>query len=193
MIALKTNIRAIGIDDSPFKFSDEEVMVVGNLTRAPNYLEGILSTHVEVDGTDATYKIIDMIVNSRFSDQAKVIFTDGMAVGGFNIIELDKLFMETNIPVISVSREEPDFETIKIAMQGHFDDWKDRFSLVDRGDIHEVDTPHKPIYIQVEGVELEEAIRMLKLFSIRGRLPEPLRISHIVASGIVRGESKGKP
>ncbi|MFW5904386.1 MAG: DUF99 domain-containing protein, partial [Candidatus Saliniplasma sp.] len=35
--------------------------------------------------------------------------------------------------------------------------------------------------------------RIIKLFTIRGRIPEPIRISHIVASGIVRGESRGKP
>ncbi len=190
---MKVNIRAIGIDDAPFSFSDDEVLLVGNLVRAPNYLEGILSTYVEVDGNDATEKIAEMINISRFAEQAKVIFTDGTAVGGFNLIDLKALFEKTKIPVISVSRNEPDFEGIKKALKGHFDDWKSRFDIFKKGSIQMVETKHLPIYIQSEGLNLNDAKRLLKLFTIRGRLPEPIRISHIVASGIVRGESKGKP
>ncbi|MFO8109773.1 MAG: DUF99 family protein [Thermoplasmata archaeon] len=190
---MKLNIRAIGIDDAPFSFDHEKVLVVGNLTRAPNYLEGILSTYVSVDGRDATTKIADMITESRFAEQAKVIFTDGGAVGGFNVIDLEELFRKTNTPVISVSRDEPDFKNIKGALKGHFEDWKTRFDIFKNGEIYEVETKHLPIYIQPEGLDLNEAKRLLKLFTVRGRLPEPIRISHIVASGIVRGESRGKP
>lgn len=186
-------MRAIGIDDAPFDFSDEEVLVVGSLVRAPNYLEGVLSTSVDVDGTNATDRIIEMINGSRFKDQTKVIFTDGAALGGFNLVDLKKLWEETGIPCVSVSRDEPNFDTIEKAMRAHFDDWEEKFELIRSGDIIEVETEHKPIYMQVEGEAVQEVIRLLKLFTVRGRLPEPIRISHIIASGIVRGESKGKP
>jgi len=190
---LKTKIRAIGIDDAPFHFSDEDVLIVGSIVRAPNYLEGILSTKVEVDGTDATEKIIEMINDSRFAEQGKVIFTDGAALGGFNLVNLKRICGETGIPVMSVSRDKPDFESIKEALKGHFDDWKDKYKAIKEGEIFEVKTEHKPIYIQSEGADLEKVKHLLRLFTVRGRLPEPIRISHIIASGIVRGESKGKP
>lgn len=186
-------MRAIGIDDAPFKFSDDNVLVVGSIVRAPNYLEGIISTEVEVDGTDATDKIIEMINQSRFSEQGRVIFTDGAALGGFNLVDLERVYDETEIPIISVSRDEPDFDSIKEALKGHFEDWEDKFKAISKGEIHEIKTEHKPVYVQSEGLELEELKHFLRLFTVRGRLPEPIRISHIVASGIVRGESKGKP
>ncbi len=190
---MKTKIRALGIDDAPFKFTDKYVLIVGNIVRAPNYLEGIISTHVEVDGIDATKKIYDMINDSRFGEQVKVIFTDGTAVAGFNMLDLRVLFEKTGIPVISVSRDKPDIKAIKNALMKHFDRWEPRLEVLNKGEIHEVKTEHLPIYIQCEGIDLDEAKRFLKLFTIRGRLPEPIRISHIVASGIVRGESRGKP
>lgn len=190
---MKTHMRTLGIDDAPFDFSDEDVLVVGSLVRAPNYLEGVLSTTVEVDGTDATERIIEMVINSRFSEQTKMIFTDGAALGGFNLIDLEKLWEETGIPCVSVSRDKPDFDTIEKAMRAHFEDWEEKFQLIRSGDIIEVETEHKPIYIQVEGEAVQEVLRLLKLFTVRGRLPEPIRISHIIASGIIRGESKGKP
>ncbi|HEY5539301.1 MAG TPA: DUF99 family protein, partial [Thermoplasmata archaeon] len=37
--------------------------------------------------------------------------------------------------------------------------------------------------------ELRSAIRRC---TVRGALPEPLRIAHLIATALVRGESKGK-
>ncbi len=190
---MKAKIRAIGVDDAPFSFSDENVLVIGSLVRAPNYLEGVLSTEVSIDGTDGTGKLIEMIRDSRFYDQAKVIFIDGAALGGFNMIDLERLHKKTGIPAISITRDEPDFDSIKSALKAHFTDWKEKFEIVSKGEVLTVDTPHKPIFVKIEGLESEEAERIIDLFTVRGRLPEPLRISHIIASGVVRGESKGKP
>lgn len=189
---MKENIRAIGIDDAPFEFSDEEVLVVGSLVRAPNYLEGVLSGSVDVDGTDATEVVCRMINGSRFKEQAKVLFTDGAALGGFNLMDREEIFEETGVPVISISRVEPDFESIKKAMKEHFDDWEERYEQIKKGEVHEITTEHKPIYVQKAGIELDAVRRVLKLFNVRGRIPEPIRMSHIVASGIARGESQGK-
>ncbi|MBS3817319.1 MAG: DUF99 family protein [Candidatus Thermoplasmatota archaeon] len=189
---VKDQVRAIGIDDAPFKFSEEDVLVVGSVVRAPNYLEGVLSTRVQIDGTDATENIIEMVDRSKFKDQAKIIFIDGAAFGGFNLIDLEKVNKRTKIPVISVSREKPDFDEIEKAIKHHFEEWEEKYKLVKKGEIFEVETEYKPIYIQKEGIELEEVERLIDLFTQLGRLPEPIRISHIIASGIVKGESKGK-
>ncbi len=189
---MKTMVRAVGIDDAPFEFSDSHVMVIGSLVRAPNYLEGVLSTRVKVDGTDATEKLMSMINASRFSEQAKVIFMDGAALGGFNVVDLRELWQGTGIPAISVSRDEPDMSSIEKALKLHIPDWKERFNRMGTGDIHKISTKHNPIYIRVEGTTVEEAKRLLRLFTVRGRLPEPIRISHLIASGVVRGESKGR-
>ncbi|MEF8834738.1 MAG: DUF99 family protein [Candidatus Thermoplasmatota archaeon] len=190
---MKEQVRAIGIDDAPFEFSQKEVLVVGSVVRAPNYLEGVLSTKVEVDGRDATEKLVSMISDSRFLDQASTVFLDGAALGGFNLIDLEKLTESIGVPSVTVSREKPDFERIRKAMKGHFDEWEERFEEMKSGKLHEIETEHKPIYIQKEGLKIEEVKRLIDLFTVRGRLPEPVRISHTVASGIVRGESQGKP
>ncbi len=189
----KEQIRAIGIDDAPFKFSQEDVLVVGSVVRAPNYLEGILSTEVKVDGEDATEKLVKMISDSRFVDQANIIFLDGAAVGGFNLVDIEKLSESVGVPSVTISREKPDFEKIKEAMKGHFDEWEKRFDQMKSGNLHKIKTEHKPIYIQKEDLTIKEVKELVDLFTVRGRLPEPVRISHIVASGIVRGESQGKP
>lgn len=192
MIKLKTKIRAIGIDDGPFKFCDDNVLVVGSLVRSSNYLEGVLSTRVDVDGFDSTDKVIEML-GGRLGEQARVLFLDGIALGGFNIIDINRLNDEINIPVVSVSREKPDIKSIKNAMKKHVDNWREKFELTKRYSIHKIETKDRPIYIHKKGLELKMAKHYIRLFTVRGRLPEPIRISHMIASGINRGESKGKP
>ncbi|MFW6038465.1 MAG: DUF99 family protein [Candidatus Saliniplasma sp.] len=190
---MKQKMRVLGIDDAPFEFEDEDVLVVGSIVRAPNYLEGILSTKVTVDGTDATEKLLSMIKTSRFVDQPYMILTDGAALGGFNLVDLKRLWEGTGIPAVSISRDKPDFEGIKEAMKEHLSDWEFKYEKISAGRMYRVETEHKPIFVQVEGIDISEVERIIKLFTIRGRIPEPIRISHIVASGIVRGESRGKP
>lgn len=188
----KDKIRGIGVDDAPFEFSQKKVLVVGSVVRAPNYLEGVLSTEVEVDGEDATERLSDMITNSRFCDQANILFIDGAAVGGFNLVDLEELFESTETPTVSISRRKPDFENIEKALKHHFEDWEIKLEKIKKGSIYEVKTEHNPVYVQKEGLGLERVKSLIKKFTVRGRLPEPIRMSHMIASGVVRGESRGK-
>jgi hypothetical protein len=41
-------------------------------------------------------------------------------------------------------------------------------------------------------MELAEAEEIIKRSMVRGAVPEPLRLAHIIASGLARGESKGR-
>src|SRR2546422_258003 len=63
---MKAKSRFLGIDDAPFRFSDETVPVVGVVVQAPSYIEGVLTTLAEVDGHDATERIAGMVRRSRY-------------------------------------------------------------------------------------------------------------------------------
>ena len=78
---LKKEIRVIGIDDSPFnKFKKGKVLVVGTVFRGGLFLDGVLSTKVNIDGNDSTKKITEMINKCKFKPQLQCIFLDGIAV-----------------------------------------------------------------------------------------------------------------
>ena len=62
---LKPEIRILGIDDSPFSKTDGTALVVGVIFRGGNFLDGVLSCRVAVDGNDATEKLTGMIRGSR--------------------------------------------------------------------------------------------------------------------------------
>ena len=60
------------------------------------------------------------------------------------------------------------------------------------GKIYKVRTKHNPIFVKCTGIDIEEAKEIIKLSTIRGVIPEPIRMAHLIASGITRGESYGK-
>ena len=110
---MKDQIRVLGIDNGPFKFDQKTVIVVGVIMRAPQYIEGICQSKVTVDGSDANSKLEKLINKSNYKDQLRLIMLDGVALGGFNVVDIERLYHATNIPVTTISRTEPDLNLIK--------------------------------------------------------------------------------
>ncbi len=189
---MKPQIRVLGIDDSPFSFSDEKTNVIGVVMRIPNYIEGIMKTEVEVDGNDATDKLIEMITKSRYKEQLKALMLDGIALGGFNVIDIENLNKELQLPIITITRDYPNMIKIKKALEKNLNDWERRFELISKRSLIEIKTKHKPIFIEVIGIDEQEAKELIGKSTVRGVLPEPIRVAHIIAAGIVTGESYGK-
>ncbi len=189
---MKQQIRLLGIDDSPFTFNDKYTYVIGVIMRGGEYLEGVIKTQVSIDGNDATFICKQMIKNTRHKIQLKAILIDGIALGGFNIVDIEEIYKTTYLPVITVTRDKPEFEKIKLALQKNFNDWENRFDLITKGKLYEVKTKHNPIYIKFVGLPIDEAKEIINISTIRGVIPEPIRMAHLIASGLKRGESYGK-
>ena len=85
MMVMKNQIRLLGIDDSPFSFSDEFSIIVGVIMRGGNYIEGVLSRKIKVDGLDSTDLCIDMVNKTRYKKQLRALLIDGVAFCGFNV------------------------------------------------------------------------------------------------------------
>ncbi len=186
---IKPQIRILAIDDSSIKF--EKVTIIGTFFRGGLQLDGILKAQVTKDGMDATDILAGMIRNSKFFSQIRVIILDGVTYAGFNPVDITLLHEKTNIPVIVFMRSCPDFEKIKLALT-HLSYPDLRWEMIQRaGKIYKIDNK-KPVYIQICGIDRESAARIIKITSRFGNIPEPLRTAHIIATGIVLGESKGK-
>lgn len=189
---MKPKSRFLGVDDGPFRFDDREVPVVGVSMQAPSYIEGVLMTHARVDGRDATERIAGMVRGSRYREGLRMLFLNGVAVGGFNVIDLDGLLNELGVPVVTVTRRKPDLAAIEGALRRKFDDWEERWALIKGRGIEEVATRHTPLHVTYVGATRHEVVEALALTTVRGALPEPLRVAHLVAAAAVKGESHGR-
>src|SRR6266542_6418636 len=189
---MKSKSRFLGIDDAPFRFSDERVPVVGVVVQAPAYIEGVMTTLAEVDGHDATDRIAAMIRASRYRTGLELVLLDGTAVGGFNVVDVDSLHASIERPVVTVTRKKPDLAAIETALRRRFEDWEERLRVIRRHGLESIQTTHGTLWVTYGGTTRAEVQEAVRLTTVRGVLPEPLRVAHLVAAGIVRGESRGR-
>ncbi|MBW2989119.1 DUF99 family protein [Candidatus Woesearchaeota archaeon] len=184
----KKEIRTLGIDDSPFrKFTKGDVLVVGTLFRGGMILDGLVSTKVRIDGRNSTEKLARMINRSKFRRQLRCILLNGIALGGFNVVDIKELNKKTGIPVIVVIRKYPDFKKIEDTLKRI--NKKGKYELIQKaGPVEKTDK----IYIQRKGISKEKAKEIIKITCTRSLIPEPIRAAHLIAGGIVNGESRGK-
>lgn len=184
----KEEIRILGIDDCPFEKSESSTMLIGAVLRGKYSIDGLLSTNVRIDGLDAAQKIADMVNGSRHKDQLRVIMLNGMAVAGFNVVDIKTVSDKTGLPVIAITRNKPDRPKFLDALR-RLPNAKTRISIIGRsGDIHR----YGKIYFQASGITSEEAMKVISLSIYRGNIPEPLRVAHLIASGVKLGESHGR-
>lgn len=189
---IKPEIRILGIDDSAL--ISDSITIIGALFRGGEWLDGVLRSNITRDGMDATDVIIEMITSTKHYPQIRVIMLDGVTYGGFNPVDIVRVFEETELPVIVIMRARPDFEKIESALR-NLSNPDERLEIIRRaGEITKVITNDvsNPIYMQCVGLDVDSACSIIQLSSTRSNVPEPLRVAHLIATGVVCGESRGK-
>ena len=106
----------IGFDDAPFSHRKNNNVLIIGAVYAGERLDGVLSNQVRRDGVNSTDKIIATVVESRFFPQLQAVLLQGIAVAGFNVIDIEKLHEKLRLPVIVVSRKKPNLKKIKNAL-----------------------------------------------------------------------------
>ena len=189
---IKKEIRILGIDDSPFnKFKEKKVLVVGTIFRGGEYIDGLLSCYVDIDGGDATTKLIKMIRKTKHLGQLQCIMLDGIAFGGFNIIDIQQLSKKTKLPVIVIIRRRPNLHKIEEVLKKIRQQNKIKL-LKKAGKVNRVKIKNRNIYFQNFGISVDLAEKIIKKTSTHSLIPEPIRAAHLIASGIKLGESRGR-
>ncbi|MCX6816194.1 MAG: DUF99 family protein [Candidatus Aenigmarchaeota archaeon] len=182
----KKEVRIIAWDDCAFSFSQKSVTAVGVIFRGGDFIDGLLAVKIKKDGLDATEKIANAINKSRHFDQLSIIMLNGITFAGFNVVDIKKLEKKTGMPVIAVMRDMPDMKKFLLAMK-RVNKYSLRLKIVKAaGKIHK----YKDIHYQKAGLTPKACEEILKLTCTRAKIPEPLRVAHLIASGL-GGHSKG--
>jgi endonuclease V-like protein UPF0215 family len=186
---IKQEIRIVGIDDGVFVPHMQGLAdVVGVVFRGGFWLDGVMKTEVMIDGMDATEKIAGMIKASPHYAQLRIIMLNGITFAGFNVVDINEVSRLTGLPVIAVTRGKPDFDDIRRALM-HLPEGEKRWKIVENASgLIRVRSRkgEEPIYVQVAGISGEDAVRVVCESSTRSNVPEPLRVAHIIASGLTK-------
>ena len=178
----------LSIDDAPFdKYRDPEAWVVGVITAGPGLLEGVLTTRLRVDGEGATEALAGWIRKSRFYPSVRAVFLEGITIAGLSVVDLPGLHARTRLPVISVDRKLPRPGRLEKTLEKL--GWEDRIPAVRAAaPFH----PFEGIFFTCAGTTPEEARNLLAENRGRSRLPEGIRLAHLVGQALVLGESRGR-
>jgi hypothetical protein len=191
-VALKTEARVVGFDDAPFTRSSKRVDVVGIVMRGGAYVEAVLHTDVGRDGDDATDRLAAAVQAYAGRRNLAAILLQNVMVAGFNVVDLGALHEATRLPVIAVARGRPDLDAVRAALASPSipngaAKWQRIEAVVPlmRG------LDHGRITVTAVGLPAAAAEQVVRLTTVRGAMPEPLRLAHLVGAGWVLGASKG--
>ncbi len=155
--------------------------MAGVVIRSDLIVDGIIYGSATLGGDDATNAIINMFRKLNRND-INVILLGGAVISLYNIIDVDQVASETQVPVISVTFEES--EGLESAIKYHFpDSWAKKIEAYRKlGGRESVDlkTGYR-VYIRAAGVDTQQAKRTLDKFTLQGAMPEPIRLAHLAA------------
>ena len=178
----------IGFDDSPFDRRHRgDVRVVGAVY-AGTRLEGILSGRVRRDGANAARNLERLVAGSKFRPQLQLIMLQGVALAGFNVVDVRALSAGVGGPVLVVSRRRPRLERVRAALL-RLPGGARRWRLIEALGPME---PLRGVFVQRVGLSPEAALEALERTTAHGTIPEPLRTAHLVAGGVATGQSRGR-
>ncbi|MBD2577743.1 DUF99 family protein [Oscillatoria sp. FACHB-1406] len=184
---LKNNrtIRVIGFDDAPFLRHTRESAAIAGVVCAGTRFEGMVWGKITPDGWDANAAILDLLLGGKFLPQLHILLLDGIGFGGLNLVDLPQLAEQLKIPCIAVMRREPKLAAMETAI-ARLPHPERRLELLKRaGTIHF----SAPFVFQVCGTTPELAAAVLQRLTDCGKVPEALRLAHLIGAAVMKGES----
>lgn len=188
---MKTSLRTLGVDDGYFpptyKKSGRRTLIATAVCEGIN-LVAIKLEKIAVDGLDGTEAVLKCVKSLGTGYSA--LFLDGVTYAGFNVVDPDIIYSETEKPVITVFKHSLNLKLIKEALMKNFNDWPYRYEVIERTYLraHEITTPKGNLIISCIGISYADAFNVIVNLQNINQYPEPLRVADLIASGLTRSQ-----
>ena len=179
----------VGFDDAPFSREFRgNVKLIGTVYAGLRF-DGVLTGEIEKDGFDAARQLTLLIAGSKFNEHIQLIMLQGLTLAGFNVVDVFALHERLRIPVLVISRKQPDMISIRKALLSHIKDGRKKWAIIER--LGEME-PAGSVFVQRVGISPEQSWTVIDQFSVHGNIPEPLRTAHLIAGALEGGQSRGR-
>jgi len=179
----------LGVDDAPFdKRQRHPVPIVAVAMEGHDVVESVAVGEFPVDGDGASDYLVSWISELRARPMLQGVILGGITIAGLGLVDLSALAQRLGLPVMVVTRHDPAAsdlaDALRVAGLAH------RLELLAR-------TPKafgiaEGLYLAHAGIPFAEAEQLVTATLGKARLPEPLRVAHLIGQGIVLRESRGR-
>lgn len=179
----------LGIDDAPFrKDQREDVPIVGVMMEGANLVEGVALGRFPVDGAEATDYLAGWVSAQRWHAALQAVVLGGITIAGLGVVDITVLAERLARPVLVATRQDTAASTLDRALQAA--GYADRIAVVHRTPPAAEVLPG--LYVAWAGTGRDDAIHFIRATLNKSRMPEPLRVAHLVGAALVRGASHGR-
>ncbi|MFV8755206.1 DUF99 family protein [Nannocystaceae bacterium ST9] len=179
----------IGIDDAPFERSHRGDVALIGVVFTRSRLDGVVTSKLRKDGANATRAIAGMIERSPFAEHAQLILLGGITFGGFNVVDIAALHTRLERPVLVMARRNPRLAIIRETLLDKVPGGARKWALIEKAGPME---PCADLWVQRAGLTLAQAEQAIRELTIHGKLPEPVRVAHLIAGAYAEGASRGR-
>ena len=180
---------SIAIDDAPFDRSHRGDVAIVGVVFTRTRLDGVMTGKLRRDGANATRSIASLIEGSPFANHAQVVLLGGITFAGFNVADIHALHERLELPVLVLARKQPRFRVIHDTLMTKVPGGARKWALIEKaGEMQ----PCEGVWVQRAGLELDAAAQVIRDLTIHGKLPEPVRVAHLIAGAYADGISRGR-
>lgn len=183
---MKENPITIGFDDATFSLKSKSIKtteLIGVVCQGVRMVN-VVRKSIMIDGNDATDALVKLIkLNEK---HVQYVLTDTITFAGFNIYDMNEVYEKTGKPIIAVTEREIDLDAVKKALIKKFPNtYKNRCQkIIHAGNLYqtEINTAGglTSIYFHFKGIEIKKIESLLSKICIDSKLPECVRLAHII-------------
>ncbi len=177
------NLLVVGVEDGSFQKGLTEKTVLAVVLFKGTGIEDVRTPMITVDGLDATKIFVENVEAWNF----ETVMLAGISYAGFNVIDPFIVHERFSKPVVVITRTKPDNRTVKKALKRHFEDWELRWKVFEKvANFSQVSVmaTEPPLYFNVIGASVTWASNVIRALSVCGRVPEPVRVTRLIARGL---------
>lgn len=161
---MKAETRAIGIDDGNARLRRR--LVAGVVFRGSLWLDGVVTSVVNVAAPSLGRRLALMVTNSKFYNELRVAMLHGSILGSMDAADFMAFRATAKLPTIAI-------------LQGKQIQLVRQIVKKARKAVHF--KPQEDISVLGVGLTTEKAVEILRITSHGGTIPEPVRVAGIIA------------
>lgn len=184
-VGWKSGARVLGVAES-FKKTYSNSLAVGLVMRGDFRIDGFGVCRPTIGGRDSTESLLEMFMKLKRQD-IRAWILGGSLISWFNVVDIVELHEKTSIPVVCVTYHPS--EGVEKYLKEYFpDDWRARLEILEKAGVRtpvRLDTGHAA-FLTTAGAGIPWAKRLIDLFTLDGRIPEPVRVARLIAAALFR-------